>query len=434
VCEPGQGRGLSDPEITPGSCEAESAWIHSRHHERRCPARRDHRRCILLIGLVCRRASGDHKASLVRQRLPQIRPFYPGFSTNNVLLFDVNVRLLGYTVPQTNALHRRLIERIDTLPGVSRTSFSIYPPLSGGLGCCTIPTIEGYQPPSGSAPNLVVLNILGPGYFGAMETPVLLGRDFTTQDGANAARVAIINERLAQATFGDTNPIGRRLSIPAWAGDKGWYSILGVVADARSDDLREAGAPMLYVPTEQILVPAGVTFEVRTARDPSAEAPAVLHAIAQVDGRLSISSMRTLNEQLDNSLVQQRLVASLAGLFGMLAVVLASVGLYGVMTYTVSRKTNEIGIRMALGAGRILIVGLVLREALLMVLAGLVVGVPAAMATAHLMRSQLYGLGPYDPVTMLLAVSGMTSVAVLACYSPATRAMRVDPMVALRNE
>ena len=175
---------------------------------------------------------------------------------------------------------------------------------------------------------------------------------------------------------------------------------------------------MVYVPTEQTLLPAGVTFEVRTARDASAEAPAVLHAVAQVDGRLSVSGVKTLNDQMDDSLLQERLVASLAGLFGILAVVLASVGLYGVMAYTVSRKTNEIGIRIALGSGRVQIAGLVLREALLMVLAGLVLGIPAALATARLMRSQLYGLGPYDPTTLLFAVGVMTGVAVLACYLP----------------
>jgi ABC-type antimicrobial peptide transport system permease subunit len=177
-----------------------------------------------------------------------------------------------------------------------------------------------------------------------------------------------------------------------------------------------------------------VTFDVRTARDASTEAPAVLRAVARVDGRLSLSGMKTLNNQMDDSLVQERLVSSLAGLFGILAVLLASVGLYGVMAYTVSRKTNEIGIRMALGSGRIQIAGLVLREALLMVLAGLVVGIPAAMAAAHLLRSQLYGLGPYDPMTMIFAVGVMTGVAVLACYPPATRAMRIDPMAALRYE
>jgi predicted lysophospholipase L1 biosynthesis ABC-type transport system permease subunit len=239
---------------------------------------------------------------------------------------------------------------------------------------------------------------------------------------------------MAHEIFGDTNPIGRRLSIPVWAADKSWYSIVGVVANAKSEDFREAAKPMVYVPAEQSVLPAGVTFEVRTAKDASAEAPAVLHAAAQIDGRLSLSGVKTLNNQVDDSLLQERLVASLAGLFGVLAVLLSSVGLYGVMAYTVSRKTSEIGIRIALGSGLFQIAGLVLREALWMVLAGLVLGIPAAMATAHLMRSQLYGLEPYDPMTMLFAAGVMIGVALLACYLPTARAMRIDPIAALRYE
>ena len=372
-------------------------------------------------------------AGLLVRSLQNLKNFYPGFRRDHVLLFDVNARLLGYTVAQTNALYRRLTDQIDALPGIRRTSFSIDPPFSGAFEG-TAPTIDGYQPASGSPPLITGLNPLGPHYFEALETPVLLGRDFTGEDGANAPKVAIINKRLAHDIFGDTSPIGRRLSIPAYAGDKSWYSIVGVVADAKSEDLRQAVRPMIYVPTEQTLLPAGVTFAVRTAKDAAAEAPAVLHAVVQVDRRLSLSGMKTLNDQMDDSLVQERLVASLAGLFGILAVSLASVGLYGVMAYTVSRKTNEIGIRIALGSGRIQIAGMILREALLMVLAGLVLGIPAALATARLMRSQLYGLGPYDPMTMLFAAGVMTVVAVLACYLPATRAMRIDPMAALRYE
>jgi predicted permease len=372
-------------------------------------------------------------AGLLMRSLQNLKNFYPGFRTDHVLVFDVNARLLGYTVAQTNALYRRLVDQIDALPGIRRTSLSIDPPFSGAFEG-TAPIIEGYQPASGGAPLVTGLNALGPHYFEALETRVLLGRDFTGEDDANAPKVAIINKRMAHDIFGDRSPIGRRLSIPTFAGDKSWYAIVGVVADAKSEDLREAVRPMIYVPTEQTVVPAGVTFEVRTARDALAEAPSVLRAVAKIDGRLSLSGMKTLNEQMDDSLVQERLVSSLAGLFGILAVLLASVGLYGVMAYTVSRRTNEIGIRMALGSGRIQIAGLVLREALLMVLAGLVLGLPTAMATARLLRSQLHGLGPYDPMTMLFAVTVMTGVAVLACYPPATRAMRIEPMAALRYE
>jgi putative ABC transport system permease protein len=246
--------------------------------------------------------------------------------------------------------------------------------------------------------------------------------------------VAIINKRMAHDIFGDTSPIGRRLSIASFAGDNSWYAIVGVVADAKSEDLRVAVRPMLYVPTEQTVLLSGVAFVVRTTRDASTQSSAVLAAVRQVDGRLSFSAVKTLNDQMNDSLMQERLVASLASLFSGLAALLASVGLYGVMAYTVNRKTNEIGIRIALGSGRVEIAGMILREALLMIGAGLVVGVPAALAGGRMLRGQLYGIGPADPVTMLLAAGVMIGAALVACYFPATRAMRIDPIAALRYE
>ena len=372
-------------------------------------------------------------AGLLVRSLENLKSFYPGYRTGNVLLFPVNPRMLGYTVAQTNALYHRLTDQIDAIPGIRGTSFSMDAPLSGVPPMDT-PTIEGYEPPSGSTPTPVELGVVGPHYFTVLETPVLEGRDFTTEDSAGAPKVAIVNKRMAEEFYGNTSPIGRRISTPGWVGDKSWYSIIGVVADTKDQNLRTAVPPMFCIPLEQTEVPAGVTFEIRTAIDAAAAAPTVLRVIAQVDGRLPLAGMRTLNDQMDDSLLQERLIASLASLFGVLAMLLACVGLYGLLAYTVSRKTNEIGIRMALGAGRRQIAGMILRQASLMVLAGLVVGVPAATGVARLLRSQLYGLAPDDPMTILFAVSLMTAVASLASYLPARRAMRVDPMVALRHE
>ncbi|MGO8789524.1 MAG: ADOP family duplicated permease [Terriglobia bacterium] len=368
-------------------------------------------------------------AGLLVRSLENLKNFYPGFRTESVLLFPVNPRMLGYTVAQTNALYQRLTDRIDAIPGIRGTSFSMDAPLSGTPPMDT-PTIEGY----GITANPVYLAVVGPHYFTVLETPVLEGRDFKTEDSVGAPKVAIINKRMAQEFYGDTSPIGRRISTPGWVGDKSWYSIIGVVADTKDQNLRAPVPPMFCIPLEQTEVPAGVTFEIRTASDAAAAAPTVLRVIAQVDGRLPLSGMRTLNDQMDDSLLQERLIASLASLFGLLAVLLACVGLYGLLAYKVSRKTNEIGIRMALGAGRVQIAGMILRQASLMVLAGLVVGIPAAMGVARLISSQLYGLVPYDPMTILFAVSLMTAVASLASYLPARRAMRVDPMAALRQE
>jgi ABC-type antimicrobial peptide transport system permease subunit len=191
---------------------------------------------------------------------------------------------------------------------------------------------------------------------------------------------------------------------------------------------------MLYLPVYQSSVPSGVTFEIRTEKDPAVATTAVLRAIAEADRRLPVFGVRTLDEQLDDSLVEERLVASLSGMFGLLAVTLACVGLYGLMAYAVNRRINEIGVRMALGARREQIAGMILAESLLLVIAGLAIGIPSALGAARLIRSELYGLNPSDPMNMLIAVAVMVGVSALAGYLPARRAMRIDPMVALRHE
>jgi len=290
-------------------------------------------------------------AGLLVRSLENLENFYPGYRTGNVLLFPINPRMLGYTVAQANALYQRLTDQIDAIPGIRGTSFSMAAPLSGAPLMATL-TIEDREPASGSLPTWVELGIMGPHYFTVLETPVLEGRDFTTEDSAGAPKVAIINKRMAQEFYGDTSAIGRRIGIPGWMGDKSWYSIIGVVADTKDQNLRAPIPPMFCIPLEQTEVPAGVTFEIRTASDAAAAAPTVLRVIALVDGRLPLSGMRTLSDQMDDSLLQERLIAPLASLFGVLAMLLACVGLYGLLAYKVSRKTNEIGIRIALGAGR----------------------------------------------------------------------------------
>jgi ABC-type antimicrobial peptide transport system permease subunit len=191
--------------------------------------------------------------------------------------------------------------------------------------------------------------------------------------------------------------------------------------------------PMIYLPAEQSLLFRDITFELRTANDATSASPAVLRAIAQVDARLSVTGMKTLNEQLDGFLIQQRLVASMAGLFGILAISLVSIGLYGVIAYSVNHRTNEIGIRMALGSSRARIAAMVLNESSKIVLAGFALGIPAAILTTQLVRTELYGLRSYDFPIMLLAMGILVAAALLASYFPAMQAARVDPIVALRH-
>jgi macrolide transport system ATP-binding/permease protein len=372
-------------------------------------------------------------AGLLARSLRNLKEFYPGFNKDNLLLVSVNPGMVGYKEPQANALYRTLIDRIDRLPGVRAISFSMDAPLSGGSSF-VVPKVDGYRPPSGREATRTGLNIVGPRYFSALETPIYLGREFTAADKSGAPKVAIIDQSMARYYYGDTNPIGRRISIPGWIGDTSWLEIVGVVADARNHDLREEPMPMVYLPLDQSSVPSGVTFVIRTEKDPAAATTAVLRTIAEADRRLPVFGVRTFDQQLEDSLVEERLVASLSGMFGLLAVVLACVGLYGLMAYAVNRRTNEIGLRMALGARREQIAGMILAESLLLVLTGLAIGVPCALGAARLIRSELYGLNPADPTILLISLVVAVGVAVLAGYLPARRAMRIDPMVALRYE
>ncbi len=293
--------------------------------------------------------------------------------------------------------------------------------------------MEGYQPLSNQE-RLVSLNFAGPAYFTTIETPVVQGRDFRTSDGAHAPKIAIVNQTMAHIYFGNTNPLGRRISIPDWVGDSSWFEIVGVVKDSKQRDLREPPRPMVYMPVFQSAVPGGVTFEIRTAVNPTEVSAAVLRAIAQTDSRLPAYRVRTLSQQLDDSLLQERLLASLSSVFGFLALVLAAVGLYGLLSYAVNRRFNEIGIRMALGAERAQIARMILWETLRLVIVGLAIGIPVSFGTSRLIRSELYGLNSGDPITLAATSLLLALVAIGAAYWPARRASRVDPMVALRYE
>jgi predicted permease len=371
-------------------------------------------------------------AGLLVRSLENLRDFYPGFDKDNVLLFSISPGMVGYKDAQLVPLYERLLDRLGAIPGVRSTTFSVHSPLSQSFSYTSV-TVQGYEPRAGQELAPVGIEPVGPGYFTTMRTAVLLGRDFTTADRAGATKVAVINETMARHYFGSANPIGRLFSMPGYRGDPSWLEIVAVVKDAKYHDLREQPSPMAYIPLLQA-PESGITFEVRTGMNPDDLMNDALRAVRATDSRLPVFAVRTLNEQLDDSLVEERLVASLSGMFGALAVVLACVGLYGLMAYAVSRRTNEIGIRIALGARRIQIAAMVLRETVLLVFVGLVLGIPSAMGASHLIRSEMYGLKPDDPVTLLLASSVMAGIAVLAGFLPARRAMRTDPMVALRSE
>jgi predicted permease len=275
---------------------------------------------------------------------------------------------------------------------------------------------------------------VGPHFFETFGIPLVLGRTIEDRDTAAAPKVAVVNRTFAQKYLGGTSPIGRRFGF----GDQKTSSdiaIVGVVGDVRYGKLRNYAPPTVYVPyAQKIHELAEMTFEVRTNGDPDNWIGPIRQAVQGLDSHLPLFDVKTQTEQIDQATFQERLFARLSSFFGLLALALACVGLYGMMSYTVARRTCEIGIRMALGAERAKILCMVLREALTLGALGIVLGVPAALAASRLVATMLYGLKPTDPWTIASATVVLVAVALLAGYLPARRASRVDPMVALRYE
>jgi predicted permease len=371
-------------------------------------------------------------AGLLVRTLANLKDFYPGFNQQNVLLFSLNPLMTGYKEDQLVPLYEQMFDRIRALPGVSAATASVHGPLSSN-GAFTSISVQGYVPRPDEEVQPVGIEPVGPDYFRTMQTPILRGRDLTTADRPGATKVAIVNQSMARRYFPSADPIGKQISIPGYRGDASWLQVVAVVADVKVHDLREEGAPMVYLPLLQA-PESGVTFEVRTAMNPVYAQSAILDAVKAIDSRLPVFQVKSLGDQLDESLSDARLVATLSGMFGALALLLSCVGIYGLMAYTVNRRTMEIGVRMALGAGRAQIARLVVYETMLLVSAGFLIGIPAAAGASYLLTTELYGLKPGDPLTILCACVLMAVVALLASYIPARRAASIQPMQALRNE
>jgi predicted permease len=371
-------------------------------------------------------------AGLLVRTLRKLQEVNPGFNRENVLLFSLDPGMLGYKDSQVAQLYERLLDRMKSLPGVRAASLSLYRPLSQRFSM-TAPTIEGNTVRPGE--NVFVsLNLVGPGYFRTLGTGILMGREFTDADRAGAPKVAVVNQAMARYCFGNGNPLGRRFSIPGWAGDNSMLEIVGVVENMKNYKLREPAPPAAYVPFSQSPNTFATTFEVRTASDPESLINSARRVVEEADSRLPVFDVKTLDEQLDETLVQERLVASLSTLFGLLALSLTCVGLYGLIAYSVGRRTHEFGVRMALGAERGDVLRLVLAEGIRLALAGVALGVAAALVVTRFASSLLFGVKPTDPLTFAVAPLVLTAVALLACFIPARRATKVDPMVALRHE
>ena len=355
-----------------------------------------------------------------------------GFNPHGVLLFRVNAKQSGYEGPRELKLYDEILRRVLALPGVEGASLSFHALLSGWCETRYI-AAEGGQNKPGQNP-MVWLNQVGPNFVKTMRIRLLLGRDIGEQDTAASPPVVVVNESLARRLFGNLNPLGRRLTFGQTFDPKDAVEIVGVVQDAKYTDMRDKPPLTAYAPVSQGGGFGSTYFEVRTAGDPPLLVPSVQRAVAEVDRSLALSDVKTQDQQIDEALVQEMLIARLASFFGTLALALAAIGLYGTMTYTVGRRTNEIGVRVALGASRKQILKMVLREAFALVLIGTLLGLPLALAAGRLVASQLYGLKTSDPLTLSAAISLLVAVASLAAYLPSRRASKVDPMVALRYE
>jgi putative ABC transport system permease protein len=365
-------------------------------------------------------------ASLLIASLRNLREFDAGFDRDHVFLMGLSPDRAGYTGDRQWAYYRQVLERARNTPGVRAAALSLMTPISGGLLDQSF-GVQGRPPEPGV---MVYANHVSEGYFAALGTTVLLGRDFRAQDGSDATPVAVINDALSKRYFKNENPIGQRVRL----GRQQALEIVGVVANAKYVSLREENQPTMYIHALQKPDLPGLTLVVRTAGDPMSVAPQIRREVKAISGTVPITQGSTLSAQIDRSLVKERFMTRLLGGFAALALLLASVGLYGALGYAVTRRTNEIGIRLALGATRGRVLRSVLRESSLLVAIGVAVGAPAALALSRLLSSLLYGVAPTDPWVLGGSVAALFVVALTAAAQPAWRAMRVDPLIALRYE
>jgi predicted permease len=358
-----------------------------------------------------------------------------GFNPEHVLEVGIDPRIAGYKQGQLIPLYQSLLDRMNALPGVRVASLSLYSPMSGDGWGGQI-SVQGYFPPRKEQADCQWVWV-GPRYAETEGMTLLLGRDLGPGDTKGAPQVAVVNESFAQRYLAGQNPIGRRFSmgVPAKTYE---IEIVGVVKNFKFNDPWENDGPIAFLPLAQVEGPASyaANIEIRTTTDPTSIAGSARRAIQELDKNLPVTGINTLGEQVYERLHKEYLIARLSSFFGILALLLACIGLYGLLAYRVARRTNEIGIRMALGAGRRQILWMVLRESLALVGVGAALGLAMAFTATRFISSQfeLYGVKPTDPVTMAAATTALVAVAVFAGYIPARRATKVDPMVALRYE
>ena len=379
---------------------------------------------LSLVVLIC--------AALFLQSFRNAKSIDPGFETREAITVSINPGLFGYTKEQGRDFYARLAERTRAVPGVQGAGFVDWLPL-GDSSSSWGPVYSADQPPPPKGEGMdVFTDIVSAGYFDAMRIPLLQGRDFNERDRAGLLpEAAVINETLARRLWPNENAIGKRLLVGRANPDP--FEIVGVVKDSKIRTLGENQRPALYVSVDQTYR-GGMTLVVRSSGDRAGVIAGVRQAVKEMDARMPLYNVKTMEQHLTWAFWAHNMAASLSTAFGLLALVLAATGLYGVITYTVAQRTREIGIRVALGAQARDVLRLVLGQGMTLTLTGLAIGLAAAFALARLMLSLLYGVNPADPTIYIFVALALAAVALLACLVPARRATKVDPMVALRYE
>jgi len=372
-------------------------------------------------------------SGLFVRTLANLKQTNAGFQAiDNLVTFQVDPALNGYSLPRLQTFYRQLLENVRTTPGVKSASFAMVPVLVGGEWDSTM-SVEGHQNQD-NEDNQAFMNGLSAGYWKTMGVPLVAGRDFDDRDAGKKIAVAIVNRKFATHFFGDKSPLGRHVGFGDGPKTKLDIEIVGVTEDSLYEGPREGVHRQVFVPFSQSTYPAGVAFYVRTSMDSKSMFTALRRKVQELDGGMPVYDMKTLASQLDETLSTERLIAVLSAAFGLLATVLAALGLYGVMAFMVARRTKEIGLRMALGAPQGQVVWMVMRETLVLVAAGLAIGIPAALTVSKYVSTQLFGVKATDFASAAAALVILALVAAGAGFLPARRASTIDPIQALRYE
>jgi putative ABC transport system permease protein len=374
-------------------------------------------------------------AALLIESVGKLQNVDPGFDPHNVLVFNLALPAVKYPSDTSQVLFGdQLVARLSALTGVRSAGTTSVLPFAGGWSTSSF-NIEGVIVPRGQNGPWGDYRVATAGYFDAMRIPLKTGRVFTSQDRQGAPPVVVIDEQFVKKYFQHGNPIGKRITFGAAPGktDSTWITIVGVVGHAAHEGLDAEPRIQYYFPYAQT---GGrqMAVTVRTAGSPLAMLPAVRNAVHGVDRDLPLSNVNTMDKLVESSVGQRKLSMILLGVFSTIALLLASIGIYGVMSYSVAQRTRELGIRMALGAARLSVLRLVVRQGIALALSGVAIGLVAAFALTRFLSNQLYGVGATDPATFATVSGTLILIALLATLMPALRATRVDPVVALRDE